>query len=223
MDVTTQIRRAHQLYGGSYNSNPRYASAQRSMQLGGGNNINSPIILPTVHSVPFRYEFDDVIGLPGKENKFYKVHFDLETVNGCYEEPQWDCANVIYDDYDHLYPGGGSWSPLKWSYNKDLVDYYQDYAPVKVNNDLPSYSDPMASVHVIKKDTGNQYTDKWVDVRLYNTAKEEHPNDIAFLGLRGSALFGIHARNTKELPYKVAFVIGKQFLPGAVVKAIDRI
>ena len=223
MDVTTQIRRHHQHYGGSDSTNPRYLSAQRSMQYGSGNNINSPIVLPTVHAVPFRFEFDDTIGLPGKENKFYKVNFDLEIVNGCYEEPRWECVNVIEQDYDNLAPGGTNWNPALWLFNKDLQEIYQDYEPATVNRELPDYSDPMASVHVMKQDTGNQYVDKWVDVRLYKEDHNEFPNNYAFSGLRGSATFGIHARNTKELPYKVALVIGKQFLPGALVKAVDRI
>ena len=223
MDVTTQIRRTHNLYGGSDSTNPRYASAQRTMQYTQGNNINSPIVLPDVHAVPFRYDFKDTIGLPGKENKFYKVNLDLEIVNGCYEEPLWECVNVIEQDYDRLMPGGQWWDAAKWNYGKDLLEEYADYNPARINMELPDYSDPKASIHVMKRDTGNQYVDKWVDVRLYRNSREEHNFDYGFTGIKSSLIFAIHARNTKELPYEISLVIGKQFLPGKLVEAAHRL
>ena len=223
MDVTTQIRKQNLHYGGSRSNNPRYASAQKSMNITDGNNINNPILLPTVTSVPFRFEFNDVIGLPGAENKFYKADFNLMSVNGCYEDPLWECANVIFDDYDDMFPGAGSWDPVEWSYNKDIKPIYQDYEPVRVNNDLPNYVDPMASIQIINRGTGNQYVDKWIDVRLYDKDNQERPSDYAFAGLKSSVTFAIHCRNTKQLPHQVAVIIGKQFVPGNLVRAVDRI
>lgn len=223
MDVTTQIRRTHQHYGASDSTNPRYASAQRTLHHTSGNNINSPILLPDVHAVPFRFDFKDTIGLPGKENKFYKVNLHLELVNGCYEEPFWRCLNVIEQDYDYLMPGGKWWDSVKWDYEKDVQEEYGDYNPAVVNTALPDYSDPQASIHLMKRDTGNQYVDKWVDVRLYRLNREEHNASFGFTGIRSSILFAIHARNTKELPYEVSLEIGRSFLPGDAVKAAHRI
>lgn len=57
--------------------------------------------------------------------------------------------------------------------------------------------------------TGNQYIDSWLDIRLYNKFRNEHPYDIMYVAPKEPFYIGFHARNTRRLPYNVECMIGQ--------------
>ena len=77
-DVTPQINRTHQIYGASDNTNPAYASADKSLNYASGGSIQSPE-LDRVTIIPYTINYKDTVGLFGKENHFVKVNVNINT------------------------------------------------------------------------------------------------------------------------------------------------
>ena len=71
-DVTDQILKTKEIYGASDNTNPGYASADRSLNYAAGGSIQKPE-LDRVTIIPYTINYKDTVGLLGKENTFEKV------------------------------------------------------------------------------------------------------------------------------------------------------
>ena len=76
-----------------------------------------------------------------------------------------------------------------------------------------NYANPFVSVDLKNFKTGNIYTDSWLDVRLYTADKEEHPYDLMYIRPNQFFYLGIHARNTKRIPYNLELAIGEEYKP----------
>ena len=94
-NVTQRILDRHIIYGASDNTNPAYASSNRSLNYAEGGSITRPE-LNKVTIIPFTLSYSDTVGLFGKENHFIKVNVNVDpTVTfACFEEIDWECANV---------------------------------------------------------------------------------------------------------------------------------
>ena len=97
-DVSQRILDRHIIYGGSDNTNPRYASANKSLNYRGGGSINKPE-QDKVSIIPFTLNYNDTVGLFGSENHFVKVtvNIDRDNANLCFEEPDWACSIISVD------------------------------------------------------------------------------------------------------------------------------
>ncbi len=208
MNVTTELLRANQTYSASDNTNPdRYASS-KTLNYATGGSI-SKAETAEVNVVPFSLEYADAVGLFGAENHFIKVKLNIigDIVLKEYMEPGYIKANIDFfeeeDDTDYV------------SGNLDQAGAENDTGYISAATPpltLPAIGlDAYLSVDLKNLKTSNMYNDTNLDVRLYTSENEEHPYDIMYIKPRDFFYVGIHARNTRRLPYKIQIDIGNEY------------
>ena len=210
MDVTNEIRKNHIIYGASdYTASHRHASG-RSLNYAAGPSITRPAV-QNVTILPFTLKYESAVGLFGAENYFVKVNLNIldSSPDACYEEPYWICGFVDYEyDVPDFNYGTGF-------VNRGSFTYTDDYVEANItNNDLPYMAgrDAFISVDLNNLKVGNIHVDNWLDVRLYTKDREEHPYDKMYVRTNDSFYIGIHARNTRRLPFDVECILGKEYL-----------
>lgn len=210
-DVSQRILDRHIIYGGSDNTNPRYASANKSLNYRGGGSINKPE-QDKVSIIPFTLNYNDTVGLFGSENHFVKVtvNIDRDNANLCFEEADWECSVISDADTTTV----NSYAPATIDVSADL-NTVNTYVPAQlIQNSLVVLSDAFISVDLSNLKTNNKFIDNWFDVRLYNKNRKEHPYDKMFVRMTDYFYIGFHARNTKRLPYNVQCIIGNEYVSG---------
>lgn len=238
MDVTDQIRHYSILYGSSDNTNPASIAAAKKLNYAEGASITKPVN-DLVSLVPSTLRYEDVTGLFGVENHFVKVQLKLFNPTAiCYPENTYLCARfseeemvpedpytwtnngliaqgqaIILDEYDNTSDGSCGSETICWN----------GYEPSRLLGDTaPNYPSPRVSVDLKNLKTGNQYTDDWLDVRLYTRDREEHPYDYMYVRPNDFFYIGFHARNTKRLPYNVSVTVGEQYVDESQIADKDR-
>ncbi len=207
-DVTQRILDRHIIYGASDNTQPAYASSNKSLNYAAGGSITSPE-KQRVTIIPFELKYNDTVGLFGKENHFIRIDININKniAFECFEEKYWECGNYNQNQY-----------PTEATYTQALIDEAivppvdNTYVPAELNEPfLATLPDSYISVDLANLKTGNKYIDAWFDVRLYSKTREEHPYDKMYVRLNDFFYIGFHARNTKRLPYNVSCLIGKEY------------
>ncbi len=206
-DVTQRILDRHIIYGASDYTKPGYASSNKSLNYAEGGSINSPQ-KDRVTIIPFEINYQDTVGLFGKENHFVRVDVAInkEYAFACFEETDWECAVISEENNTINY-----YTPALIDENKDLTTV-NTYDPALIKrSSLGGKSDAYISVDLENLKTGNKYIDAWFDVRLYTKNREEHPYDKMYVRLNDFFYIGFHARNTRRLPYNVSCRIGEEY------------
>ena len=210
-DVTPQIQKTHMIYGSSDYTNPAYSSSNRSLNYAVGGSIHRPEV-EKVKIIPYTLNYQDTVGLFGKENHFIRVevNIDKKYAFACFEEPGWECARITPDQYDMF----NTYRTADIDPLKDLATV-NTYEPANIlQNSLGTLSDAYISVALENLKTGNKYIDSWFDVRLYTKDRMEHPYNKMYVRIKDFFYIGFHARNTKRLPYNVKCVIGQEYISG---------
>ena len=214
-DVTQRILDRHIIYGSSDNTNPAYLSSNRSLNYGTGGSIQSPE-QDRVSIIPYTINYQDTVGLFGKENHFIKVNVNINknAAYACFEEEGWRCAMITNKDLETI----NTYLPALINPSEDLT-IVNTFEPAKLKtNTLATKADPYISIDLENLKTGNKYIDAWFDVRLYNRAREEHPYDKMYVRLNDYFYIGFHARNTRRLPYNVKCVMGQEYISASEMK-----
>jgi len=210
-DVTQRILDRHIIYGGSDCTDPSNYSSSRSLNYGTGGSITKPEN-DRVTIIPFTINYNDSVGLFGKENHFVKVNVSINPsiAFACFEEEDWECAFITENPNTTI----NTYVSADVDINKDLA-VVNTYDPVNLKeNQLAKKFDSYISVDLENLKTGNKYIDAWFDVRLYNKERQEHPYDKMYVRLNDFFYIGFHARNTRRLPYNVECVIGQEYISG---------
>lgn len=94
-DVTQRILDRHTIYGASDSTMPQYGSCNKSLNYSEGGSINKPQ-KDRVTIIPFAINYQDTVGLFGKENHFVRVDLaiDKDYAFACFEEKGWECAVI---------------------------------------------------------------------------------------------------------------------------------
>ena len=209
MDVTKQILKHHEVYGGSDNTSQSYTSAGRCLNYANGPTIQRPIEYG-VSVFPFRMDLKGEVGLFGTENIFIKFNINvIDSGNFCVEEPGWLCG-MIDQQPQPVYPQD-NYTLIN---NQALVDFETpeedpDYDSAILSN--PSYLQRQSrkfSFYLQNNKTGNIYVDSHVDGRLYSIDRQERPYELMYVATKDCVYVGIHARNTKRLPFDMTVSIG---------------
>ena len=216
MDVTPATLKTIISMGGSGSPRMNYLSSNRSLNFASDSNSITTAAPTRVTDLPFVSEFKDTVGLFGSENIFVKVVLDIQSQSGN--------GSIVVFGYlpakiDSSYSGDGL-----DTYEDPVIDQTKDltivntYLPAVIDNTLTSNAGykPLISVAINNKGTGNQYIDKWLDVRLYTSDRKEHPYDLLYISPEDHCYIGFHARNTKRLPYDVELLVGQ-----VVVSSLD--
>ena len=210
MDVTDQVLRTHEIYGGSDSTRNTYAAASKTFNYVVGNSWQCPDE-EIVDAIPKQLTYQNETGLFGAENYFIRVNTnitmqlffkdDTHVVNGYY-----DARIRTVTDEDFRY------EPVTGSNDEELDPKYEA-AIVTLGTELPQLSqNSYVSVDLANLKTGNKYIDSWLDVRLYNKQREEHPYDKGYVRVIDQFYLGIHARNTRKLPYNITLDVGREYL-----------
>jgi len=228
MDVTQQILKHHEIYGGSDNTNQSYTSAGHCLNYANGPTLQRPIEYG-VTAIPFRIDLKGEVGLFGAENIFIKFNIKVkDSGNICIEEPGWICGMDIRVDQPFYPEDPYTTPPGQDTYNSQ--SFTDGLAPELDPNYLeaiesnPSYLrafNRKFSFYLQNNKTGNQYVDKHVDGRLYSSDRMERPYELMYIGLNDAVYVGIHARNTKRLPFDMTVYIGYELLGEGEFKSPD--
>jgi hypothetical protein len=154
-------------------------------------------------------QYSDAVGLYGVENHFIKVKLNIigDIVLKEYMEPGYIKAD-IYDNATEDDTG--------------FVTSALDRAAAELDTGYSSAATPPLTLPAIGLDaylsidlqnlkTSNMYNDANLDVRLYTSEHEEHPYDLMYIKPRDFFYVGVHARNTKRLPYNIQIDIGNEY------------
>ena len=204
-DVTKQIERIHRIYGASDYTAPHRHASGKSLNYATGGSIQTAE-LNTVTVIPFTLKYQDNVGLFGAENHFVKVRLNIkgDVLLKCFEEVNWECAKVGKEvSTDH-------YASAVIDENAPETDSGWESAAMQASK-LPK-SDSYVSIYLINKKTGLKCNDAWLDVRLYNEAREEHPYNTMYVKSLDSFYIGFHARNTRRLGYDVECVVGEEYV-----------
>ena len=208
MNVTQEIQKNHIVYGASDYTAPGSLSASKSLNYARGATIQKPEVT-SVSVLPYTLRYEDSVGLFGAENYFIKINLEIigDIAKSCYEEEGWECAFIDYLAIEH----DNGWEAAKVDDDADLITV-NTYKPVNIiPNQLPKVDNGVLSVELENLKVGNRFIDDWLDVRLYTMQREEHPFNTMYVKPNDYFYIGVHARNTKRLPYNIACVIGREY------------
>ena len=208
MNVTKEIQKNNIVYGASDYTAPAGLAASKSLNYAKGASILKPI-RNEVTVIPHTISYADSVGLFGAENYFVRVDLDVieEITKSCYEEIGWECAQ--------LNPGFVDLDP---NYVMAVIDTEKDldtentYEPASISgNTLPKLREAYLSIELVNIKTGNRFLDDWLDIRLYTSEREEHASNKMYVKVRDHFYIGVHARNTRRLPYDIRCIIGREY------------
>jgi hypothetical protein len=208
MNVTTEILRQNNTYSASDNTNPDRYSSSKSLNYATGASISKAEVAE-VNVVPFSLQYEDAVGLFGVENHFIKVKLNIigDIVLKEYLEPGYIKADI--DFYSEEDDTGYVTSSLDQAGAESDPGYSSAATPPLT---LPAIgSDSYLSVDLENLKASNIYNNSYLDVRLYTSENEEHPYDKMYIKPRDFFYVGIHARNTKRLPYKIQIDVGNEY------------
>ena len=231
INVTDQIQLYHQLYGGSDSTQANGLAASKSLNYAPAPTLQqAQRVSTTVY--PFTFKLVGQVGLQGAENYYVRVDVDLITpLDAEFEEDGWEPADVQY----------GSPTTIN-TYESEVVDFNADppppeppegecvgyvnpnfpgvfqfncYQAAVFTNPVPKFWDPMVSVDLTNIGVGNIYIDNWLDTMLYTRDKKMWGYDKMYIRPRDHFYIGVHARNTRQLPYNVEVTIGTEYKESA--------
>jgi hypothetical protein len=232
IDVTEQIRQYHELYGGSDNTQASGLSSSKSLNYAPAPTLQrAQGVSTTVY--PFSFKLAGSVGLMGAENYYVRVDVNLLTpLNAEFEEDGWESAVINYGPATTI----NTYESEAINFTKDppppdpveegTCATYMDpkkpgsfifncYFSATVTNPVPKFWDPLVSVDLTNIGVGNIYIDNWVDTMLYTRDKKMWAYDKMYIRPHDYFYIGVHARNTRQLPYNIEVTIGTEFKESA--------
>ena len=235
VDITERIRRYHQLYGGSDNTQQGQLAASKALNYAKAPTIQQAQRLK-ITSFPFTFEFKGAVGLFGAENAYVRIDLDLDTLTSPeieedgYKPAYIDYVNVPPENYyvqeDLIYdqdpPPPQNTENLNnqnlcVGYVVDIVNdkpiiEYNCFMSARITTGLVVIDNPKVSVVADDIGTGNIYIDNWFELMLYTRDQKMWGYDKMYLNPRDHFYLGFHARNTRQLPYNVTCTVGAEYI-----------
>ena len=81
-----------------------------------------------------------------------------------------------------------------------------------ITDPVPRFWDPYVSVKLNDIGTGNIYIDNWLETMLYTREREMWGYDKMYIRPKDVFYIGVHARNTRHLPYNIEVTIGEEYI-----------
>ena len=211
MNVTAEINKNIQQYGGSASSREDYLSSNKALNFAGGsNNINSAVG-QSITAIPQFLDIKDEVGLFGSENNFIKIDLNILSSTTIFENidskentylPVWTFNETeIINDFE----------TAEFDFTLD-IPIVNSYEPAFISNDLSQYRRPIISVSVQNLKSGNQYLDNWLDYQVYDNNKNPIDYDDFYIDVKSDFYLGFFARNTKRIPVNFKVAIGIEYL-----------
>ena len=80
-----------------------------------------------------------------------------------------------------------------------------------ITDPVPNLWDPLVSVELEDVGTGNIYIDNWLEPMLYTRERKMWGYDKMYIRPKDVFYIGVHARNTRHLPYNIEVVVGQEY------------
>jgi len=240
VDVTDQIRQYNELYGSSNNTQQGGLAASKSLNYATAPTIQqSQHVGVTVY--PFTFRLVGQVGLFGAENYYLRVDVNLLTpLAPEFEEPGYEPAVVTFGDD----PIVNTYEPAFINFDLDPPPPDPDpeaqvtpeqqpsttccafiggtpadpllncYYGARFLNVIPTTFDPWVSIDLNNIGVNNIYIDTWLDTMLYTRERRMWGYDRMYVRPKDVFYVGIHARNTRHLPYNVNVTVGLELLQG---------
>ena len=227
VDVTEQIRQYHQLYGGSDNTQAGGLAASKSLNYAPAPTLQQAQRVSTT-AYPFTFKLAGSVGLMGAENYYVRVQVELLTpLNPEFEEDGWFPATLEYSNYPEVntYVEAGidfdADPPPPEPPEGDCTGYidpnfpgvftFNCYQAALITNPVPLFWDPLVSVDLNNIGVNNIYIDNWVEPMLYTREKKMWGYDKMYVRPSDHFYIGVHARNTRHLPYNINVTVGQEY------------
>jgi len=208
MNVTQEIQQNHIVYGASDYTAPSGLAASKSLNYVKGPTITEPD-RASVSVIPYSIRYADSDGLFGAENYFLQVDVAItaDVAKACFAEIGWECAYIDFTDKSDV---GTNYEPAAMDINDPPEE--NSYFTANILEDrLPVVPDGYISIDLENIKSNNRFIDDWLDVRLYTQDREEHPFNKMYMRGLGHFYIGVHARNTKRLPYDIMCNVGLEY------------
>lgn len=219
MDVTEQIRHYNLQYGSSPKTDPGNLATTKALAYANGPNIQNPII-ERVSVMPLVIRYVDEIGLFGAENTYVLLELNIQEVLNHADGTPFELTDgysivmigSVPASAQSSVDGDGEliWQEAFESHPSDYDD--PDYFEGTFASDLDSSDATRISLQLNNAGTGNRFIDPWLDLRLYKSDRSPYQYDFMYIKPTDKVYLGLHARNTKRLPYNVEIEIGREFL-----------
>ena len=234
IDVTDQIRLYNDLYGGSDNTQAGGLAASKSLNYAPAPTMQqAQPVKTTVY--PFTFKLVGQVGLFGAENYYVRVEVDLITpLNPEFEEDGWFPADIEYGsattintyeseviDFDLDPPPTPNTQEnndkgVCVGYVTEVINgvpqvEYNCYMAALITDPIPRFWDPYVSVQLKDIGTGNIYIDNWLEPMLYTRERKMWGYDKMYIRPKDFFYVGVHARNTRHLPYNIEVVVGQEY------------
>jgi len=234
IDVTDQIQLYNQLYGGSDNTQASGLSSSKSLNYALAPTLQqAQVVSTTVY--PFTFKLVGSVGLMGAENYYVRVDVDLITpIDAEFEEDGWNPADIEYgsattvNTYESAVINFDADPPPPAPTEEGTCVAYMDsnnpgifqfncYQPAVITNPIPKFWNPLVSVDLNNIGVNNIYIDNWLDTMLYTRDKKMWAYDKMYIRPKDYFYIGVHARNTRQLPYNVEVIVGTEFKESAQI------
>jgi len=234
IDVTDQIQLYNQLYGGSDNTQASGLSSSKALNYALAPTLQqAQVVSTTVY--PFTFKLVGSVGLMGAENYYVRVDVDLITpIDAEFEEDGWNPADIEYgsattvNTYESAVINFDADPPPPAPTEEGTCVAYMDsnnpgifqfncYQPAVITNPIPKFWNPLVSVDLNNIGVNNIYIDNWLDTMLYTRDKKMWAYDKMYIRPKDYFYIGVHARNTRQLPYNVEVIVGTEFKESAQI------
>ena len=244
IDVTDQIRLYNDLYGGSDNTQAGGLAASKSLNYAPAPTMQQAQPAKTT-VYPFTFKLIGQVGLFGAENYYVRVDIDLlNPLNAEFEEDGWFPAVIEYGspttvntyeseriDFDLDPPPPANTQErndqnlcVDYEYrpNDTTVLYRKNcYMPALITDPVPFFWDPYVSVRLKDIGTGNIYIDNWLEPMLYTRDRKMWGYDKMYIRPKDFFYVGVHARNTRHLPYNIEVIVGEEYKQSSDLKEAE--
>jgi hypothetical protein len=238
VDVTDQIQQYHMLYGGSDNTQQGGLAASKSLNYANAPTMQQA--QPVFTSVfPYTFKLTGQIGLFGTENYYLRVDVDLLTPLDDEQELDgylparftfstditintYEPAQIDYDqDPPPPNPAPGAQAVPEQQADRHCCVFiggvpsepiFNCYYGVLISSGLPNFWDPVVSVDLNNIGVNNIYIDTWLDTMLYTRERKMWGYDKMYVRPKDHFYVGLHARNTRHLPYNVNVTVGTEYI-----------
>ena len=242
-DVTEQIRQYNNLYGGSDNTQAGGLAASKSLVYAPAPTIQQAQRVSTTVA-PFTFRLVGQIGLFGAENYYVRISTDVITsldddftINDYQEGVVEQSGDIPFNTYEPAQldfdrdppppdPQPGAQQPPEKQADRFCCAFLGGtpsdpvlncYYGAKISEGLPLLFDPVISIRYVNIGTGNIYIDNWLEPMMYTREREMWGYDVMYIRPKDFFFFGLHARNTRHLPYNVDIIIGEEIISSAEV------
>ena len=234
IDVSDQIRLYNDLYGGSDNTRAGGLAASKSLNYAPAPTMQqAQVVKTTVY--PFTFKLNGQVGLFGAENYYVRVEVDLLNpltteveVDGYYSaDIEYGPPTEVNTYYSENIDFGADPPPpsnlQRLNDNNKCIGYvtnpfeyppeiaFNCYMAALITDPLPKFWDPYVSVELKDIGTGNIYIDTWLETMLYTRDRRMWGYDKMYIRPKDTFYIGIHARNTRHLPYNVEVTVGAEY------------